>query len=106
MLYHSDTHSCKSKAKDEVILQCFSRRTLLSHVWTQVCLHTVLVSRRMADGACLRASVISGLHPSPSINVSLDGGTILILLVCRRFPDSVSFFLQMVIKWFVSGNVG
>ena len=60
----------------------------------------------MADGACLRAPVISGFHPSPSIHTSLDGGTILILLVCRRFPDSVSFFLQMVIKWFVSWSVG
>lgn len=39
--------------------------------------------------------------------VSLDAGAILILPagVCR-FPDSVSFFLQMVTKWFLSGNVG
>lgn len=46
-------------SKYEVILQHFSRQTLLSHFCTRVHPHSVMVGRKMASAACLRAPLSS-----------------------------------------------
>ena len=87
----------------------FFRQSLLNHFWlwslpfllpwSPRCRH--LASRSTANAVGL---VISGSHPNHSM--SLDAGVFWVLpkVVCR-FSGRNSFFLQMVMTWFVDWNV-
>lgn len=89
---------------------CF-RQSLLNHfrlqslssllLWSPRCHH--LASRSTANAVVPEHLLISGSHPNHS--VSLDAGVFRVLpeVVCR-FSGRNSFFLQMVVTWFVSCN--